>query len=137
MKKFQFAAAVLFIAICCAPRFADDEISKSQQFLATFGDQKAGGRLKATADGAIFELFDNGNPQTSRGSLALDEAGVSSLTLNDGHGRARFHVSTDKKGATTLAITNGRGQTVWGIDVDADGHVKVTSKATITPADRR
>ena len=136
MRSVQLFAAVSLIVICCAWRFAGDEVTRSEQFLVTYGGQQAAGRLHATKEGVVFELFDD-DTQTSRGSLGLDESGVSSLTLRDGRGKARFQVVTDKDGATSLGITDGHGQTIWGVDVDARGHVKIKTKGAVTPTERQ
>lgn len=137
MKSIQLTAAVSLLVVCCAWRFADDEVTGSEQFLATAGDQKTAGRLRATNDGVVFELFANDDKETTRASLALDQRGVAGLTLRDGKGHARFHVTTDDEGATSLGITDGHGQTVWGIDVDARGQVKIKSRVVLTPTEKR
>jgi hypothetical protein len=141
MKSLTVFACVSLLAFGCAWRFAGDEVAKSEQFLVTFGDKKPAGRLRATADGVVLELFENsGDPifknekQTSRASLGLDESGVSSLTLRDGKGRPRFRVTTEEDGATSLGITDNQGKPIWGVDVDARGRVKVRSRVGLTPA---
>lgn len=137
MKSLTVFGCVSLLAFC-AWRFAEDEVAKSEQFLVTFGDKMPAGRLRATANGVVLELFDNSpfknEKQTSRASLGLDESGVSSLTLRDGQGRPRFRVTTEEDGATSLGITDNQGKSIWGVDVDARGRVKVRSRVGLTPA---
>lgn len=144
MKAIKWFALVSIVVIACSWRFSGDEVTKSEQFLATFGDTKVAGRLRATANGAVFELFENhkdvvrdDGTRASRASLGLDQRGVSSLTLSDGRGIVRFHVTTDDRGATSLGISDNHGKTVWGVDVDAEGKVKVRTRMGVTPAERR
>lgn len=133
--KSTVVGSVLAVALVASAgwRARTDDAVISQEFVATVGEHGKRIRLRAAGETITLELLESDDGASARGSVTLDDEGVSSISLRDAKGAARFVAATDPNGATVLAIKNGHGAVVWGVQADRFGNVAVTSPARTLP----